>query len=75
MTQYERCISNKLSVIMASIDSYYNEIIEEIQRQHDEELRKMMPDIRQIIDGHRDRGQGKGRDGRSKEVCEKKSEN
>ena len=39
---------------MASIDSYYKEIIEEIQRKDDEELRKMMPDIRQNIDGHRE---------------------
>ena len=30
-----------MPVIMALIDSYYNEIIEEIQRQ-DEELRKMI---------------------------------
>ena len=42
------------TAIMVSVDSYYNEIIEEIQRKHDEQLGKIIQDIAQISDGNRE---------------------
>ena len=51
--KYDQKDAQVMTVIMASNDSYYNEIIEEIQRQQDEEHWKMIRYIRQIIDGHK----------------------
>ena len=42
----------KITAIMASVDSYYKELNEGIQRKHKEQLGKMIQDIAQITDGN-----------------------